>query len=89
LVELEKLLPQAHEINLSELEGLPMKLEEQGLSITDNDFMIHMLNIMTSDYNFQLALMDNRLIDKLDHLSFDEDQRRYKSFLQKLKYENK
>jgi hypothetical protein len=64
LVELEKLLPQAHEINLSELEGLPMKLEEQGLSITDNDFMIHMLNIMTSDYNFQLALMDNRLIDK-------------------------
>jgi gag-polypeptide of LTR copia-type len=42
------------EIWLTEFEDYRMKLEELGSSITDNQFMIHILNNMTSDYDLQL-----------------------------------
>jgi hypothetical protein len=42
-----------------------MKLEEIGSSITDNQFMIHILNNMTSDYDLQLALMEKRINDNV------------------------
>jgi gag-polypeptide of LTR copia-type len=53
------------EIWLTELEDYQMKLEEIGSSITDNQFMIHILNNMTSDYDLQLALMEKRINDNV------------------------
>jgi hypothetical protein len=52
-----------------------MKLEELGSSITDNQFMIHILNKMTLDYDLQLALMElmeRQINHKLSPLTVDE-----------------
>jgi hypothetical protein len=60
------------EIWLTEFEDYQMKLEELGSSITDNQFMIHILNNMTLDYDLQLALMEKHINDKLNPLTVDE-----------------
>jgi hypothetical protein len=60
------------EIWLIELEDYRMKLEELGSSIIDNQFRIHILSNMTSDYDLQLALMERRINDKLSPLTVDE-----------------
>jgi hypothetical protein len=49
-----------------------MKLEYLGSSITDNQFLIHILNYMTSDYNIQLEMMEKRVNDKVKPLTKDE-----------------
>jgi hypothetical protein len=46
------------EVWITELEDLCFKLENMGSCITENQFMIHILNNLTSDYEFQLALME-------------------------------
>jgi gag-polypeptide of LTR copia-type len=60
------------EIRLTELEDYQVKLEELGSSITDIQFIIHILNNMTSDYDLQLALMETHINDKLNPLTVDE-----------------
>ena len=49
-----------------------MKLEELGSSISDSQFMIHILNNVTSDYDLQLTMMEKRINDKLNPLTIDE-----------------
>jgi hypothetical protein len=51
------------EIRITELEDLYIKLENMGSCITENQFMIHILNNLTSDYDLQLALMERRVGD--------------------------
>jgi hypothetical protein len=41
-----------------------MRLEELGSSISDNQFILHILNNMTEDYDLQLAMMEKRVTDK-------------------------
>jgi gag-polypeptide of LTR copia-type len=60
------------EVWLTELEDLRMKLEDMGSSMSDNQFMIHILNNLTSDYELQLALMERRIGDKEKPLTVDE-----------------
>jgi gag-polypeptide of LTR copia-type len=60
------------EVWITELEDLCMRLEEMGSSISDNQFMIHMLNNLTSDYELQLALMENRVGDAENSLTVEE-----------------
>ena len=60
------------EIWITELEDLHMKLEELGSSISDSQFMIHILNNMTSDYDLQLAMMEKRINDKINPLTIDD-----------------
>jgi hypothetical protein len=79
LVRMEKLLchcalkkNQDPEILTTEFKGLHMKLEELGSKITGNRFMIHILNNMTSDYNLQLEMMENRIYDKVNPLTINE-----------------
>jgi hypothetical protein len=43
-----------------------------GSNISDNQFMIHMLNNLTSDYEMQLALMEKRVGDAEKPLTFEE-----------------
>ncbi len=49
-----------------------MKLDELGSSISENQFILHILNNMTADYDLQLAMMEKRLNDKVNPLTVDE-----------------
>jgi hypothetical protein len=49
-----------------------MRLEELGSSISDNQFILHILNNMTEDYDLQLAMMEKRVMDKSNPLTIDE-----------------
>jgi hypothetical protein len=61
------------EVWLSELEDLCMRLEVIDLAITNNQFMIHILNNHTSDYDLQIALMEKRVWrDKKKPLTVEE-----------------
>ena len=51
------------EVWIAELEDLRVRLEDMGSSISENQFMIHVLNNLTSDYDLQLALMEKRVGD--------------------------
>jgi hypothetical protein len=43
-----------------------------GSSISDNQFILHILNNMTDDYDLQLAMMEKRVTDKSNPLTIDE-----------------
>ena len=57
---------------ITELEDYRMKLDELGSSISENQFILHILNNMTADYDLQLAMMEKRLNDKANPLTVDE-----------------
>jgi hypothetical protein len=60
------------DIWITELEDYRMRLEELGSSIPDNQFILHILNNMTGDYDLQLAMMEKRVTDKSNPLTIDE-----------------
>jgi hypothetical protein len=49
-----------------------MRLEELGSSMSDNQFILHILNKMLDDYDLQLAMMEKRVTDKYNPLTVDE-----------------
>jgi hypothetical protein len=49
-----------------------MKLEDMGSSMTDDQFMIHVLNNLTSDYELQMVLMEKRIVNKENPLEFEK-----------------
>jgi hypothetical protein len=49
-----------------------MRLEELGSSISDNQFILHILKNMTDDYDLQLAMMEKRVTDKSNPLTIDD-----------------
>jgi hypothetical protein len=49
-----------------------MRLEELGSSISDNQFILHILNNMTDDCDLQLAMMEKRVTEKSNPLTIDE-----------------
>jgi hypothetical protein len=57
---------------ITELEDYRMKLDELGSSISENQFIFHILNNMTADYDLQLAMMEKRSNDKINPLTVDE-----------------
>jgi hypothetical protein len=60
------------EVWITELEDLCVKLENMGSCITENKFMTHILNNLTSDYDLQLTLMERRVGDSDKPLTFEE-----------------
>jgi gag-polypeptide of LTR copia-type len=60
------------EVWITELEDLRIRLEEMGSSISDDQFMIHILNNLTLDYELQLALMERWVGDKEKSLTVEE-----------------
>jgi hypothetical protein len=79
LVNLEKQFRQCSlkkgkdpDIWITELEDCQMRLEELGSSISDNQFILHILNNMTVDYDLQLAMMEKRVADKSNPLTIDK-----------------
>jgi hypothetical protein len=60
------------EVWITELEDLCVKLENMDSCITENQFMIHILNDLTSDYDLQLAWMERRVGDDKKPLTVEE-----------------
>jgi hypothetical protein len=60
------------EVWITELEDLRIKVENMGSCTTENQFMIHILNNLTSDYDLQLALMERRVGDADKPLTVEE-----------------
>jgi gag-polypeptide of LTR copia-type len=56
----------------TELEDLRIRLEDMGSTILDNQFMIHVSNNLTTDYNLQLALMEKSVGDSEKPLTIEE-----------------
>jgi hypothetical protein len=79
LVKLEKQFRQCSlkkgqdpDIWITELEDYRMRLEELGSNISDNQFILHILNNMTDDYDLHLVMMENRVTDKSNPLTINE-----------------
>jgi hypothetical protein len=49
------------EVWIIELEDLRVRLKKMGSTISENQFMIHVLNNLGSDYDLQLVLMERRV----------------------------
>jgi hypothetical protein len=49
-----------------------MRLEDLGSSISDNQFILHLLNNMMDDYDLQLAMMEKRITEKSNPLTIDK-----------------
>jgi hypothetical protein len=49
-----------------------MRLEELGSSISDNQFILNILNNMTEDYDIQFGMMKKRVTDTSNLLTIDE-----------------
>jgi hypothetical protein len=60
------------DICISQLQDFQIRLEELGWSITDNEFILDILNNMTDDYDLQLEMMKKRDTDKYNPLIIDE-----------------
>jgi hypothetical protein len=57
---------------ITELEDYRMKLDELGSRISENQFILHILNNMTTNYDLQLAMMEKRINDKINPLTVDQ-----------------
>jgi gag-polypeptide of LTR copia-type len=60
------------EVWITELEDLRVRLEAMDSSISENQFMIHILNNLNSDYELQLAMMERRVGDIEKPLTVEE-----------------
>jgi hypothetical protein len=60
------------DIWITELEDYQMMFEEVGSSISGNQFILHILNNMTDDYDLQLAIMEKRVTDKSNPFTVNE-----------------
>jgi hypothetical protein len=49
------------EVWITELEDLCVKIENMGSWINENQFLIHILNNLTSNYDLQLTLIESRI----------------------------
>jgi hypothetical protein len=72
------------EVWITELEDLCVRLEDMDSSILDNQFMIHVLNNPTSDYELQLALIEKRVGDAEKPLTVEEIKAEWSLFLVRL-----
>jgi hypothetical protein len=63
---------QDSEVWITELEDLCIKIENMGSCIPENQFMINILNNLTSDYDLQFSLMERRVGDANKPLTVEE-----------------
>jgi Zinc knuckle len=60
------------EVWITLLEDICVRSEEMGLEISENQFMIHVLNSLPTDYDLQVALLESRIGDEKDPLTVSE-----------------
>jgi hypothetical protein len=59
---------------ITNLEDLRLKLEVMGSLMTDDQFMVLVLNSLTNDYNLQMLLLEKRIGSKENSLTIDESK---------------
>jgi hypothetical protein len=57
---------------VTRLEDISVRLEDMGLKITEKQFMIHVLNNLTPDYDLQVSFLERRIGDEKDPLTVSE-----------------
>jgi gag-polypeptide of LTR copia-type len=57
---------------INDLEDLRVKLEVMGSNMTDEQFLIQVLNSLSGDYELQMTLTEKRVGNKDNLLSIDE-----------------
>jgi hypothetical protein len=57
---------------ITNLEDLRLKLEVMGLFLTDDQFMVQVLNSLTNDYELQILLLEKWIGSKENLLTIDE-----------------
>jgi gag-polypeptide of LTR copia-type len=60
------------EIWINNLEDLRIKLETMGSAMTDDQFIVQVLNSLTSDYKLQMLLLEKQIGNKDNPLSIEE-----------------
>jgi gag-polypeptide of LTR copia-type/Zinc knuckle len=60
------------EIWINNLEDLPIKMETMGSVMTDDQFIVQVLNSLTSDYKLQMLLLEKQIGNKVNPLSIEE-----------------
>jgi hypothetical protein len=79
-------LKKGQDLNIwnNDLEDYRMMLEEMGSIISDNQFILHILNNMTDDYDLQLAMIEKRVTEMSNPLTVDKNLWLFKSWIQKI-----
>ena len=57
---------------ITQLEEMRMQLEEMSSTMSDDQFLIHILNNLTGDYELQVALLEKRIGNTSNPLTVDE-----------------
>jgi gag-polypeptide of LTR copia-type len=57
---------------IANLEDLRIKLEVIGSSMTDEQFMIQILNSLTEEYELQMLLLEKRIVDVNNPVTIEE-----------------
>jgi hypothetical protein len=57
---------------ITHLEEMRMQLEEMGSVLSDDQFLVHVLNNLTEDYDLQVALLETRVGSTSQPLTIDE-----------------
>jgi DNA-binding cell septation regulator SpoVG len=70
--ELSLMKDEDPEVWITHLEDLRVRLEAMDSIISDNQFMIHILNNLTSEYKLQVAMMERRVGDAEKPLTIEE-----------------
>jgi hypothetical protein len=56
------------DILITKLQDYRMRLKELGSRVSESQFILHILNNMTGDFNSQIAMMDKRVMKKSNPL---------------------
>jgi gag-polypeptide of LTR copia-type len=57
---------------INNLEDLRIKLETMGSNMTDDQFIVQVLNSLTSDYELQMLLLEKQIGSKDNPLSIED-----------------
>jgi gag-polypeptide of LTR copia-type len=60
------------ELRINNLEDLRIKLETMGSNMTDDQFIVQVLNSLTSDYELQMLLLEEQVGNKDNPLSIED-----------------
>jgi hypothetical protein len=69
---------------ITEIKNYRMRLEELVSGISDNQFLLHILNNMMDNYDSQLAMMEKRLTDKSNPSTLSGIQNDFKPEIHKI-----
>jgi hypothetical protein len=61
-----------------------MKFKDMGSTMTDDQFMIHVRNNLTSDYELQMVLLEKRIANKENPLEVEKSREAWNLIFERL-----